>query len=141
MTNKIRCLLGMLGTDVHSKGIRTLAQLLRDRGVEVIYLGEHNTAAGMVSALKAEDADVVGLSFSTSTYVHYTRDLLAQMKAAGVDDVPVMLGGLIHREDEDELRSLGVKGIFGPGSTTEQIVSFLEEVTGKPLRAARGGLG
>jgi len=137
----IRCLLGMLGTDVHSKGIRTLAQLLRDRGVEVIYLGEHNTADGMVSALIAEDADVIGLSFSTSTYVHYTRDLIERMKAAGVDDVPVMLGGLIHREDEAELRSIGVKGIFGPGSTTEQIVRFLEEVTGKRLSAGRDGFG
>jgi len=130
----------MLGTDVHSKGIRTLAQLLRDRGVEVIYLGEHNTADGMVSALQAEDADVVGVSFSTATYVHYTRDLLEKMKAAGVDDVPVMLGGLIHRDDEAELREIGVKGIFGPGSTTDQIVRFLEEVTGKRLSAARDGL-
>jgi methylmalonyl-CoA mutase C-terminal domain/subunit len=140
MTSKIRCLLGMLGTDVHSKGIRTLAQLLRDRGVEVIYLGEHNTADGMVGALMAEDADVIGVSFSTATYVHYTRDLLEKMKAAGVNDVPVMLGGLIHREDEAELREIGVKGIFGPGSTTDQIVRFLEEVTGKSLSAVRDGL-
>jgi len=127
----------MLGTDVHSKGIRTLAQLLRDRGVEVIYLGEHNTADGMVNALLAEDADVVGLSFSTATYVHYTRDLLEKMRAAGADDVPVMLGGLIHPDDEAELRALGVKGIFGPGSTTEQIVAFLTRVTGKALTASR----
>jgi len=137
MTSKIRCLLGMLGTDVHSKGIRTLAQLLRDQGVEVIYLGEHNTADGMVSALLAEDADVLGISFSTATYVHYTRDLLEKMQSAGVDDVPVMLGGLIHRDDEAELREIGVKGIFGPGSTTDQIVLFLEQITGKSLSAAR----
>jgi len=137
MTSKIRCLLGMLGTDVHSKGIRTLAQLLRDHGVEVIYLGEHNTADGMVSALLAEDADVLGISFSTATYVHYTRDLLEKMQSAGVDDVPVMLGGLIHRDDEAELREIGVKGIFGPGSTTDQIVLFLEQITGKSLSAAR----
>jgi methylmalonyl-CoA mutase C-terminal domain/subunit len=137
MTSKIRCLLGMLGTDVHSKGIRTLAQLLRDHGVEVIYLGEHNTADGMVSALLAEDADVLGISFSTATYVHYTRDLLEKMQSAGVDDVPVMLGGLIHRDDEAELREIGVKGIFGPGSTTDQIMFFLEQVTGKSLSAAR----
>ena len=129
----IRCLLGMLGTDVHSKGIRTLAQLLRDRGVEVIYLGEHNTAAGMVNALLAEDPDVLGLSFSTATYVHYTRELLEKMRAAGVGDVPLMLGGLIHRDDEPELRAMGVRGIFGPGSTTEQILQFLRDVTGKPL--------
>lgn len=133
----IRCLLGMLGTDVHTKGIRTLAQLLRDRGVEVIYLGEHNTAEGMVNAMLAEDVDVVGLSFSTATYVHYTRRLLDTMRAAGLTDVPVMLGGLIHRDDEAELRSIGVKGIFGPGSTTDQIMQALEEITGKSLGTAR----
>jgi methylmalonyl-CoA mutase C-terminal domain/subunit len=131
--DRIRCLLAMLGTDVHSKGIRTLAQLLRDRGVEVIYLGEHNTADGVINALIAEDADVVGLSYSTATYLHYTRGLLERMRESGVDDVPVMLGGLIHAEDEPALREIGVQGIFGPGSTMEQIVEFLQRVTGKLL--------
>jgi len=130
---KIRCLLAMLGTDVHSKGIRTLAQILRDHGVEVIYLGEHNTAEGVINALITEDADVVGLSYSTATYLHYTADLLRKMQADGVGDVPVMLGGLIHPEDEAELRAMGVQGIFGPGSTTKQILTFLATVTGKPL--------
>jgi methylmalonyl-CoA mutase C-terminal domain/subunit len=134
-SEKIRCLLAMLGTDVHSKGIRTLAQLLRDRGVEVIYLGEHNTADGLINALIAEDADVVGLSYSTATYVHYTRDLLDRMRAAGVGEVPVMLGGLIHADDEPALREMGVRGIFGPGSTTAQIVDFLQQATGKTLPA------
>jgi methylmalonyl-CoA mutase, C-terminal domain len=132
-TQRIRCILAMLGTDVHSKGIRTLARLLRDHGVEVIYLGEHNTAEGIVNAVIAEDADVVGLSYSTATYLHYTRQLLDTMKAAGLDDVPVMLGGLIHPEDAPALQAMGVKGIFGPGSTTQQIVAFLGDVTGKPI--------
>jgi methylmalonyl-CoA mutase, C-terminal domain len=129
----IRCLLAMLGTDVHSKGIRTLARLLRDHGVEVIYLGEHNTADGIVNAMIAEDVDVVGLSYSTATYLIHTRNLLDKMRAAGVDDVPVMLGGLIHPDDEPALLEVGVKGIFGPGSTTAQIVRFLGAVTGKPI--------
>ncbi len=130
---KIRCLLGMLGTDVHSKGIRTLAQLLRDLGIEVIYLGEHNTPEGFINAIIAEDVDAVGLSFSTATYLHYTRELLNKMREAALGEVAVMVGGLIHPEDEAELRAMGVKGIFGPGSTTQQIVDFLVEVTGKPL--------
>ncbi|HEX5805339.1 MAG TPA: cobalamin-dependent protein [Macromonas sp.] len=133
--DRIRCLLAMLGTDVHSKGIRTLAQLLRDQGVEVIYLGEHNTAEGLINALIAEDADVLGLSYSTATYVHYTRDLMQKMQAAGVSDVPVMLGGLIHADDEPALRDMGVQGIFGPGSTLPDIVAFLQQATGKSLSA------
>lgn len=126
----------MLGTDVHSKGIRTLAQLLRDRGVEVIYLGEHNTAEGVINALIAEDADLIGLSYSTATYLHYTRDLMQKMRTAGVGDVPVMLGGLIHADDEPALREMGVRGIFGPGSTLTDIVDFLQRVTSKSLPGA-----
>lgn len=135
----IRCLLAMLGTDVHSKGIRTLARLLRDEGVEVIYLGEHNTAEGIVNAVVAEDADVVGLSYSTATYLHYTQQLMERMREADLADVPVMLGGLIHPEDEDALRAMGVRGIFGPGSSTAQVLTFLAQVTGKTLSGAAKG--
>jgi methylmalonyl-CoA mutase C-terminal domain/subunit len=123
----------MLGTDVHNKGIRTLAQLLRDLGIEVIYLGEHNTIGGVVNAVLAEDADILGLSYSTATYLHYTRDLLQAMTDAGIGDVPLMLGGLIHPEDEAELRDMGVKGIFGPGSTTAQIVDFMQRISSKSI--------
>jgi methylmalonyl-CoA mutase, C-terminal domain len=133
---RVRCLLGMLGVDCHTKGLRTLARLLRDRGVEVIYLGEHNSAAAMTNAVITEDPDVVGLSFSTTTYLHHTGALLEEMRKAGVADTPVMLGGLIHPEDEQELTQMGVAAIFGPGSTTEQIMNFLN---GIPRVAARTG--
>lgn len=122
----VRCLLGMVGTDVHSKGIRTIAQILRDAGVEVIYIGEHNTIEGMAQAVVDEDADVVGLSFSSAAYVAYTRMLIDAMRARNVTDVPLMLGGLIHPDDVAVLTELGVAGIFGPGSSTEQIVSFVK---------------
>src|SRR3546814_2863438 len=79
-TRTVRCLLGMLGTDVHSKGIRTLAQILRDAGIEVIYIGEHNSVEGMASAVVDEDADIVGVSFSSAAYVEYTRQLVEAMQ-------------------------------------------------------------
>jgi len=120
----------MMGTDVHSKGIRTLAQLLRDHGIEVIYLGEHNTAEGIVNAAIAEDADIIGLSFSTATYLHYTKELMEKLRTAGAGDVPVMLGGLIHKDDELALHSMGVKAVFGPGSTTPQIIEFIRSAVG-----------
>lgn len=129
----IRCLLGMLGTDVHTKGIRTLAQLLRDQGIEVIYVGEHNTCEGMVNALIAEDPDVVGLSFSSSAYVQYLQQLTDLMKAKGVGDIPVMVGGLVHAEDHDRLRSMGISGIFGPDSRLQDIVEYLRRTSGKRL--------
>ncbi|MEJ2409853.1 MAG: cobalamin-dependent protein [Novosphingobium sp.] len=124
----VRCLLGMLGTDVHSKGIRTIAQLLRDAGIEVIYLGEHNSVKGMARAAVDEDADLVGLSFSSAAYVTYTRQLIEEMNRIGAGDIPVMLGGIIHPDDHAELRTMGVRGIFGAGSTTDEIVAFVQSM-------------
>ncbi|SCW72131.1 methylmalonyl-CoA mutase, C-terminal domain [Sphingobium faniae] len=127
----VRCLLGMLGTDVHSKGIRTIAQLLREAGVEVIYLGEHNSVQGMARAAIDEDADLVGLSFSSAAYVEYTRQLVAEMKRIGADDIPVMLGGIIHPDDHQALYDMGVRGIFGAGSKTADIIAFVRSM-GRP---------
>jgi methylmalonyl-CoA mutase C-terminal domain/subunit len=124
----VRCLLGMLGVDVHSKGLRTVSLLLRDHGVEVVYLGEHNSPSALAQAARSEDVDVVGVSFSNSTYVHHTAQLIASMKDAGVDDIPIMIGGLIHRDDHERLHELGVAAIFGPGSTVEEIMAFMDGV-------------
>lgn len=122
---RVRALLGMLGVDVHSRGIRTVARVLRDAGVEVVYLGEHNSAAGLAAAAVAEDVDVIGVSFSVSTYTHYVAELMDELKGAGAQDIPVMVGGLIHPEDHETLRALGVAAIFGPGSTTDDIVTWV----------------
>ena len=132
MSRPIRCLLGMLGTDVHSKGIRTLAFLLRERGVEVIYLGEHNTVPGMVAAIEQEDPDVVGLSFSSGGYLEYTRQMIQAMHAAGLGDIPVMLGGQIHPDDRADLEAIGVASQFGPGTSIDDVMAFL---SGLPQRA------
>ena len=124
---RIRVLLGMLGVDVHSRGLRTIARLLRDAGVEVIYLGEHNSAEGMAVAAVAEDVDAIGVSFSVSTYTHYVAQLMSELARVGAEDIPVMVGGLIHPEDVAHLESLGVAAVFGPDSTP---VSILDYVTG-----------
>lgn len=125
---RIRCLLGMLGTDVHYKGIRTLASWLRDEGIEVIYLGEHNTVEGMVNALVQEDANVLGLSFFSSGYLVYMERLVALMKERGVGDVPIMVGGQIHPDDHAVLTGMGVSGIFGPGTTKDGVLEYLRSL-------------
>jgi methylmalonyl-CoA mutase C-terminal domain/subunit len=121
----VRCLLGMLGVDVHSRGLRTVARILRDAGVEVIYLGEHNSAAGMAAAASAEDVDVVGVSFSVSTYTHYVAELMSELATINAADIPVMVGGLIHPEDVAALLDLGVDAVFGPDSSSEAIVEYV----------------
>lgn len=125
--NTVSCLLGMLGTDVHSKGIRTLARLLDEAGgVEVNYIGEHNSVEGMADAIVERKSDIVGVSFSSAAYVEYTRQLIEAMKARGVGHVPVMLGGMIHPDDVEELKEMGVAGLFGAGSKTEDIILFVQ---------------
>ena len=127
----LRCLLGMLGADVHSNGVRTLARRLRDRGVEVVYVGEHNTVAGMVEAAAAEDVDVIGVSFWNPGYLEATRALVDGLSTAGLGDVTVIVGGLIHADDIPALQALGVDGVFGPGSDIDDVVGFMQRATGK----------
>ena len=130
--NTVKCLLGMLGTDVHSKGIRTLARILDDAGgVEVVYIGEHNSVDGMAEAVRESGAAIVGVSFSSSAYVEYTRRLIAAMHSAGVGHVPVMIGGMVHPDDVAELKEIGVARIFGAGSTTADIVAWVQSA-GQP---------
>lgn len=130
--NTVNCVLGMLGTDVHSKGIRTIARMLDDAGgIKVTYMGEHNSVEAMAAAVAEQKADIVGISFSSAAYVEYTRLLLIAMSERGVGHVPLMLGGMIHPDDVAELKEMGVAGLFGAGSRTEDIIAFVQNA-GKP---------
>lgn len=120
--------LGMLGLDVHTKGVRTLAARLREYGCDVSYLGEHLTPRALARGARNADVDLIGVSFSSGAYVDHCRDLLAAMAEEGVNDIPVMIGGLIHEDDHAALKAMGIKGIFGPGSTIEQIIEFIGQV-------------
>jgi methylmalonyl-CoA mutase C-terminal domain/subunit len=133
----IRVVLGMLGADVHNKGLRTFARRLRDLGAEVIYVGDHNTAQRLAAAAAAEDADVVGVSFGTASYLPHCQRLVAALRDIGADDIPVMVGGLVHREDTQALNDAGVDGVFTPGHAMDEVVAWLEKVTGKALAGAQ----
>ncbi|MEJ7927188.1 cobalamin-dependent protein [Sphingobium sp. AN641] len=120
--------LGMLGLDVHTKGIRTLSTRLGDYGCEVAFLGEHLTVRELVRQARERDVDLIGISFSSGAYVDHCRDVVAEMRAQRMD-VPLMIGGLVHQDDHDALKALGVEGIFGSGSTIDDIIAFIEKVT------------
>jgi methylmalonyl-CoA mutase C-terminal domain/subunit len=137
---KARCVLGMVGSDKHNKGIRTLARVLRDDGLEVIYIGEYNTPSQVVSTAVSEDADFIGLSFSNGNYLARLREVLAERKAADAEDIAVIAGGLIHDEDVPELQRMGVAAVFGPGTQHASILQWVDSAirSSNALSNARG---
>jgi methylmalonyl-CoA mutase C-terminal domain/subunit len=129
-SNRIGCVLGMLGSDVHTKGIRTVSRLLSDAGIEVTFAGEHLTNAQMIAAIRTARPEFVGLSFSTAGYLDTVRAFVQDLATAGLaDDVAVMIGGLVHPDDEAELAGMGVTGLFGPGTTTADIIGWMNSVS------------
>jgi methylmalonyl-CoA mutase C-terminal domain/subunit len=116
----------MVGSDKHSKGIRTLARIFRDHGLEVVYVGEYNTPQQVVSIAVSEDADFIGLSFSNGNYLARLGEVMEALEAADATNIAVIAGGLIHSEDVDELHRMGVSGVFGPESKPAAILEWVD---------------
>jgi methylmalonyl-CoA mutase C-terminal domain/subunit len=127
-TRRGRCVLGMVGSDKHNKGIRTVARILRDHGLEVVYLGEHNTSQQLASVAVHEDADFVGVSVVSGNYLTRAAEIIQALKDAGGEGIDVVLGGLIHAEDVPELARLGVSECFGPSSTPSDMVQAIDRL-------------
>lgn len=140
MTERLRCVLGMVGSDKHNKGIRMIARIFVDHGIEVVYLGEHNTSRQLATTAVTEDADFVGVSFSNGNYVRRIKELLAELEKAGGADIGLVVGGLIHPEDVPELEAAGVAAVFGLQSTTQEILTTVDQKFG-PKGAAAAAAG
>ncbi len=128
---KIRVLIAKPGLDGHDRGAKVVARALRDAGMEVIYTGLRQTPEMIVEAALQEDVDVVGLSILSGAHTTLFPRIANLLKDNGLDDVLVLAGGIIPDEDVPALNELGVRGIFGPGTSTEKIVKFIEEEIGK----------
>ena len=122
----IRVLIAKPGLDGHDRGVKVVAQLLRDAGMEVIYTGLHQTVDQIIEAAKQEDVNVIGLSVLSGAHFPITERLMKGLKENGMTDVVVVVGGNIPRRDIDGLKSLGVRGVFPTGSKFEAIVDFIE---------------
>lgn len=118
----------MVGSDKHNKGIRTITRILRDHGLEVIYVGEHNTSAQLAAVAVDEDADFVGVSVINGNYLARAKEVVSALAEAGGSDIDVVLGGLIHPEDLPELQRLGVAESFGPSQTTPEILAAIDRL-------------
>jgi methylmalonyl-CoA mutase C-terminal domain/subunit len=125
MSEKIRVLVAKPGLDGHDRGAKVIARAFRDAGFEVIYTGLRQTPEQVVNAALQEDVDVVGLSVLSGAHMTLCPRILELMKKEGLDDVMVVVGGIIPDQDVAKLKDYGVSEIFQPGASTEDIVAYV----------------
>jgi methylmalonyl-CoA mutase C-terminal domain/subunit len=125
MSQKIRVVIAKPGLDGHDRGAKVIARALRDAGMEVIYTGLRQTPEQIVAAALQEDADVIGLSILSGAHMHICPRVIELLKAQGLDDVQVVVGGIIPDQDVPKLNALGIRGIFIPGTPMQQIVDYI----------------
>ncbi|MCC6158751.1 MAG: cobalamin B12-binding domain-containing protein [Deltaproteobacteria bacterium] len=126
MDRKIRILIGKPGLDGHDRGAKVIARALRDAGYEVIYTGLHQTPRMIINAAIQEDVDAIGLSILSGAHNYLFPQILELMRKEGLEDVVLFGGGIIPDEDVKELKSIGVKELFRPGTRISEVVQFIE---------------
>ena len=133
---KIRVLIAKPGLDGHDRGAKVIARALRDAGMEVIYTGLRQTPEMIASAAIQEDVDVIGLSILSGAHNTICARLMDLLRAKGMTDVTVLIGGIIPEADIADLKKAGIAEIFLPGTTTQAIVDFIRQrVAAPPPRA------
>jgi methylmalonyl-CoA mutase C-terminal domain/subunit len=122
---KLRVVIAKPGLDGHDRGAKVIARALRDAGMEVIYTGLRQTPEMIASAALQEDADVIGLSILSGAHNHIAPRLMQLLHEKGLDDVLVVIGGIIPDIDIPKLKEIGVRGIFLPGTPMQEIIDFI----------------
>ena len=124
---KIRVVVAKPGLDGHDRGAKIVARALRDAGFEVIYTGLHQTPEQIVATAVQEDADAVGLSVLSGAHNYLFARVLELLREKGADDIAVFGGGIIPADDIAALKAMGVKELFTPGTSTQDIVRFVHD--------------
>ena len=124
---KIRVVIAKPGLDGHDRGAKVIARALRDAGMEVIYTGLRQTPEQIVAAALQEDADAIGLSILSGAHMHICPRVMDLLKEKALEDVLVMVGGIIPDVDIPKLQAAGVRGIFLPGTPMQSIVTFIND--------------
>tara|TARA_Y100000590_G_scaffold351648_1_gene403908 strand:- start:177 stop:584 length:408 start_codon:yes stop_codon:yes gene_type:complete len=125
-THQYRVILAKLGLDGHDRGIKVVARILRDAGMEVIYLGLRQTTGSIIAAAEEEDADAIGLSMHNAGHLTLGPKMIEAVNQAGLD-IPLVIGGIVPDEDVEELLKSGVAAVLGPGASAEEVVSTVRE--------------
>jgi methylmalonyl-CoA mutase, C-terminal domain len=132
---KIRVVIAKPGLDGHDRGAKVIARALRDAGMEVIYTGLRQSPDQIVGAALQEDADVIGLSILSGAHMHICPRVMDLLREKGLEDVLVVVGGIIPDVDIPKLQAMGVKGIFLPGTPMQEIIDFIN-ANARPRAAA-----
>jgi methylmalonyl-CoA mutase C-terminal domain/subunit len=127
MNDRLRVLVAKPGLDGHDRGAKVIARAFRDAGFEVIYTGLRQTPEQIVNAALQEDADVVGLSVLSGAHMTLCPRIMELMKKEGLDEVLVVVGGIIPDNDIAKLKGLGVSEVFQPGASTEDIIAYIRQ--------------
>ena len=125
----VRVVIAKPGLDGHDRGAKVIARALRDAGIEVIYTGLRQTPEQIVAATLQEDADVIGLSILSGAHMHICPRIMELLKEKGLDDVLVVIGGIIPDVDIPRLKEMGITGIFLPGTPMQEIIDFISRNT------------
>lgn len=136
MAKRIRVLVAKPGLDGHDRGAKVVASALRDAGMEVIYTGLHQTPEMIVNAAVQEDVDVVAMSILSGAHMTMFPRVLELLSEKGATDVVVTGGGIIPQEDMEELATMGVDRLFGPGTDTRDIIKYIRDA----VEQKRGGM-
>lgn len=125
MDRKIRVLIAKPGLDGHDRGAKVISRALRDAGMEVIYTGIRQTPEQIVNTAIQEDVDIIGLSSLSGAHMNLFPKVIQILKERGASDIPVIGGGIIPSDDIPTLKELGIKEIFQPGASIEEIIKFI----------------
>ena len=126
---RIRVLVAKPGLDGHDRGAKVIARALRDAGMEVIYTGIRQTPEMIAEAALQEDVNVVGMSILSGAHMALFPRVMELLRENEMDDVLVVAGGIVPDDDVPLLKEMGIEGIFGPGTPTDEIVQFIHEHT------------
>jgi methylmalonyl-CoA mutase C-terminal domain/subunit len=135
MDKKIRVVLAKVGLDGHDRGVKVIARAMRDAGFEVIYTGLRQTPEMVVEAAIQEDVDAIGISSLAGAHMTIFSRVVKLLKEKGAEHILVFGGGIIPKDEAEELYRLGVGKLFGPGTTTEETVDYLRQAAGQKAMA------
>jgi methylmalonyl-CoA mutase C-terminal domain/subunit len=124
---KIKILVTKVGLDGHDRGAKVVSSLLKEAGMEVIYLGMYQTPEAIIKAAIDEDVDVIGVSYLSGEHLIFTPKIVEEMKKNNLDDVLLIAGGTFPAEDMPVLKEMGIDEVFGAGSLTEPIIQYIHE--------------